>query len=120
MTAAVNKRDCLRLDEMVPVYLVWIKAMTVTVIFLRYEVKDSEKIRHFETTPSLLFFSSKYIKPARPRNEHVQLFTLFYGNNCIKQQICAIVGLFLIKQLHNGYRELHIANCRFFNLLLIG
>ena len=25
--------------------------MTVTVIFLRYEVKDSEKIRHFETTP---------------------------------------------------------------------
>ena len=38
------------MDEMVPVYLVWIKAMTVTVIFLRYEVKDSEK-RHFETTP---------------------------------------------------------------------
>jgi len=44
----------------------------------------------------------------------------FYGNNCIKQQICAIVGLFLIKQLHNSYRKLHIANCRFFNLLLIG
>jgi len=38
------------MDEMVPVYLVWIKAMTVTVIFLRYEVKDSEKIRNFETT----------------------------------------------------------------------
>ena len=94
--------------------------MTVTVIFLRYEVKDSEKIRHFETTPSLLFFFFFFIKPARPRNEHVQLFTFFYGNNCIKQQICAIVGLFLIKQLHNGYRELHIANCRFFNLLLIG
>ena len=35
------------MDEMVPVYL----AMTVTVIFLRYEVKDSEKIQHFETTP---------------------------------------------------------------------
>ena len=31
------------MDEMVPVYLVWINAMTVTVFFLQYEVKDSEK-----------------------------------------------------------------------------
>ena len=44
-------RWCERGRQTPPTRLLWIKAMTVTVIFLRYEVKDSEKIRHFETTP---------------------------------------------------------------------
>ena len=46
------------MDEMVPVYL----AMTVTVIFLRYEVKDSEKYgilrRRFFMPAKLRFYAS--------------------------------------------------------------
>jgi len=66
--------------------------MTVTVIFLRYEVKDSVKIRHFETTP--LFFDlsgrSATVAPKNAQQLHkiglfVQLLRVKMWNNCTRQ-----------------------------------